>query len=171
MKIAPALCLDLDGTIRYSRNGKFINKPADIALFPDVEAKLWEYRDIGWLILGLSNQGGVAYGILSPTDEAVGLKTTFDLFERNPFHIVKSCYHHPKGKLEPYCHESLLRKPHIGMLALCEFEVFNLGWVIDWPGSLMVGDRDEDHLCALRAEIKFLWAWEFFGRPQPDAVE
>ena len=32
-KVHPALFLDLDGTIRYSKNGKFINHPEDIELF------------------------------------------------------------------------------------------------------------------------------------------
>lgn len=35
--VRPALCLDLDGTIRYSKNGDFINGPEDVALFEGVE--------------------------------------------------------------------------------------------------------------------------------------
>jgi D-glycero-D-manno-heptose 1,7-bisphosphate phosphatase len=168
LKIATALCLDLDGTIRYSRNGKFINKPEDITLFEGVESKLWEFREKNILIVGLSNQGGVAFGIKSPQQEMAEIDVTLALFERNPFHIVKCCWHHEKGKVFPFNYRSLHRKPDIGMLAECETEAFADGYVIDWNNSLFVGDRPEDEECAKRAGIAFQWAWDFFGRPRPE---
>lgn len=168
LKVMPALCLDFDGTIRYSRNGKFINKPEDIALFDGVEAALWEYRNDGYLIFGITNQGGVAFGLKSPHQEMVEIELTLALFGRNPFHIVKSCWHHEKGKAFPFNHRSLHRKPDIGMLAMCEYEAFNDGFVVDWDKSLFVGDRPEDQQCAINARIGFRWAWEFFGRPEPE---
>lgn len=168
-KLAPALCLDLDGTVRYSMNGDFINKPDDIALFGDVEAKIWEYRDNGYLIFGVTNQGGVAYGFKTPRDNDAEVNRTCELFARNPFHIIKSCLHHPGGTFEPYCHRSLLRKPQIGMLAACEVEAYEQGYIVDWDKSLFVGDRPEDRKCAENAGVEFKWAWEFFGRDNPDA--
>lgn len=164
-KIRPALCLDFDGTIRYSKSGKFISEPNDIALFEGVEAKVWEYRKDGFLIFGVTNQGGVAYGIKSVKDDMVQLDATIALFNKNPFHIIQTCYHHPGGRIEPYNHRSLLRKPHIGMLALCEADAWNHGgYIVDWDGSLFVGDRPEDELCSRNAGIAFRWADDFFGR-------
>ena len=171
LKVMPALCLDLDGTVRYSKSGEFINTPADIALFDGVEAKLWDYRDYNFLICGVSNQGGVAFGIKPPQQDAAELETMFSLFEKNPFHIVKTCWHHEKGKVFPFNRRSLLRKPDIGMLVLCEFEAYNAGIVIDWGNSLFVGDRPEDEECARRAGIDFQWAWDFFGREKPTPTE
>lgn len=168
--LKPALCLDFDGTIRYSLSGEFINKPEDVALFPDVEEKIWQYRDEGYLICGITNQGGVAYGYKTPSDNDAEIDKTCSLFERNPFHIIKSCLHHPKGSHEPYNHRSLLRKPDVGMLCLCEVEAWEAGYIVDWDHSLFVGDRPEDMECAERAGIHFSWAWEFFGRPNPDTV-
>jgi D-glycero-D-manno-heptose 1,7-bisphosphate phosphatase len=164
LPIKPALCLDLDGTIRHSKSGEFINGPLDVALFPDVEAKLWEYRKKGYLIFGISNQGGVAYGFKSFLTNDQEIEATINLFKENPFHIVKCCFHHPKGSIEPWNHRSLLRKPDIGMLVLCEVEAFDLGYVIDWDNSLFVGDRLEDEQCAERAGLRFISANEFFGR-------
>jgi len=163
-KVAPALCLDLDGTIRYSKNGEFVNKPEDVALFEGVESKLWEYRNKGYLIFGITNQGGVAYGFKTNEDHHRELDAMLALFFENPFHIIKSCFHHPSGKVEPYNHRSLLRKPDIGMLALCEVEAFEAGYIVDWDNSLFVGDRPEDEQCAKNASIAFRWANEFFGR-------
>jgi len=163
-KLQPALFLDFDGTIRHSKKGKFINKIEDIALFPDVEEKLWEYRNNGYLILGITNQGGVAFGYKKPDAMLKELQATLDLFQENPFHDVKSSYHHEKGRIEPYNHRSLLRKPDIGMLVQCEIDCFSQGIIIDWDNSLFVGDRPEDEECARRANIQFISAEVFFNR-------
>jgi D-glycero-D-manno-heptose 1,7-bisphosphate phosphatase len=68
----------------------------------------------------------------------------------------------------PYNYRSLLRKPDIGMLALMEYELFDEGYIVDWDNSLFVGDRPEDQECAKRAGLSFHWAWDFFGRPNPN---
>lgn len=164
-KLKPALCLDLDGTVRYSKNGDFINTPEDIALFDDVQEKIWQYRDEGYLIFGITNQGGVAYGYKTPPENDKELDRTIKLFERgNPFHLIKACFHHEKGTIEPYKHRSLLRKPDVGMLVLCEVEAFEAGYIVDWDNSLFVGDRPEDEQCAKNAGISFQWAKDFFNR-------
>jgi D-glycero-D-manno-heptose 1,7-bisphosphate phosphatase len=165
--VKPALRLDFDGTIRYARSGKrFIDGPDDVALFPGVENKLWSYRDDGYLIFGVTNQGGVAYEIKTPPEDMAVLDTTLALFARNPFHIVKVCWHHEDGTSPIFGHRSLFRKPDIGMLAMCEFEAFNAGFIVDWGNSLMVGDRPEDEECARRADIGFMWAKDFFEREE-----
>lgn len=161
-EVKPALCLDLDGTVRYSKSGKFIEKLEDIALFGGVEKKIWRYRDKGYLIFGVSNQAGVAYEYKTPSDDINELLATVGLFERgDPFHAIMTCYHHKKGTLEPYNHRSLLRKPDIGMLVICEKEAFEMGYIIDWDNSLFVGDRPEDEQCAQNAGIAFQWAKHF----------
>lgn len=164
MELKPALCLDLDGTIRYSKNGEFINGAGDVAVFPDVEERLWVYRNNGYLIFGASNQGGVAFGYKTVVDIDEELSVTLLAFDRNPFHIIKTCFHHEEGTVEPYNHRSLCRKPDIGMLALLEAEVWGHGIVVDWNESIFVGDRAEDEECARRAGISFVHADEFFGR-------
>lgn len=168
MQVKPALCLDLDGTVRYSKNGKFINTIDDISLFPGVETILWAYRDLGYLVFGISNQGGVAYGLKTPAQELAELDTMISLFHQNPFHLIKTCWHHPGGKIFPFNHRSLLRKPDIGMLVMCEYECFNAGYIVDWDNSLFVGDRPEDEQCAANARVAFKWAHEFFGREKTE---
>lgn len=159
----PALCLDLDGTIRRSKSGGFINGPGDVELFPGIEAKIWEYRDRGYLIFGISNQGAVAHDIKTVFDVEAELDATIALFESSPFHLIKQAFSMADGKCFPYNKRSLWRKPDIGMLAACEAEVFDEGYVVDWDNSLFVGDRPEDQECAKRAGIPFQWAIEFRG--------
>lgn len=163
-KLCPALCLDLDGTVRFSAEGEFINKAEDVRLFPDAEMKIWEYRDQGFLVFGISNQGGVAHGFKTAQGCNLEVEATFKQFKRNPFHIIKCCFHDERGKVEPYNHRSLLRKPDYGMLAICEVESFQAGYIVDWNNSLFVGDRSEDRDIANKAGIKFIPAEVFFGR-------
>lgn len=162
--VKPALCLDFDGTIRYSLSGDFIQKIEDIALFDGVEERLWEYRQKGYLLFGITNQAGVAYGYRTLQQVQAEIEATLGLFKNNPFHFVQMSVLHPQGNLSPFNHSTLLRKPEIGMLAVCEAEMFKQGMIVDWEKSLFVGDRPEDQECAQRASIQFAWADQFFGR-------
>jgi len=163
LEIRPALCLDLDGTIRTSKSNRFIQSPEDIELLLGVEEKVWEYREKGYLIFGITNQGGVAHKHKTPERNLSEIRATRELFERDPFHSVKYCYHMEGGSISPYNYRSLLRKPFTGMLALLEIEAWNEGFVIDWDNSIFVGDSDVDEECAENAGIEFHWADSFFN--------
>ena len=154
---ARALILDLDGTVRRSKSGKtFIDGPEDIELMPGIEEKIWSFRNDGFLILGASNQAGVAYGY--KTEDIIGdeVDVMVALFKENPFHAIKTCLCHEKGSVAPYNHRSLCRKPSIGMLVLLENDLYEYGVIIDWDNSLFVGDREEDEACANNAGVPFM---------------
>jgi D-glycero-D-manno-heptose 1,7-bisphosphate phosphatase len=166
-EIKPALVLDFDGTIRRSKSGReFIQGPDDVELFPDIENKIWKYRQKdNFLICGLTNQGGIALGHKTPLDAKRENERTAALFEKNPLHLIVMATHHTDGMLRPYFTRSLLRKPAYGGLALLEHLAYDhLAVAIDWDRSIMVGDREEDKQCADAAGIKFIHANEFFGR-------
>lgn len=167
IKIKPALCLDWDGTIRRSKSGAtFIKDQADIEIMPGIEKAIWAYRKMGYLIVGISNQGGVAFGFKTPSQINLERDATLSLFQNNPFHIVKMCYHMEGGKVHPYKYRSMLRKPNIGMLAVAEMDAWNDGFVmIDWDKSLFVGDRPEDEECAKNANISFKHVDTFLSEP------
>lgn len=154
--VAPALCLDFDGAVRRTKSGKsFIESPDDIELMPGIEEIIWKYRKAGWLILGVSNQGGVAHGFKTKEDVNKEFDVTFSLFEENPFHLVKAALSDGAGSVYPYNYRSLLRKPDIGMLVSMEEYLLRSGFIVDWDNSLFVGDRPEDEECAKRAGISF----------------
>lgn len=164
--LLPVLVVDLDGTIRFNGENPvgFINRAEEVAVFDDVEPKLWEYRDAGYLIFGATNQGGVAHGYKSVADVEAEIEATRAHFERDPFHDIRAAYSMSSGSVEPFNHRSLLRKPEIGMLALLEADQFQRGNVIDWEHSLMVGNGHEDEEFAKKAGIAFQYAQGFFGR-------
>lgn len=163
--VKPALCLDFDGTIRRSKSGKtFIQDENDIELMPGIEEKIWEYRNKGFLIFGVSNQAGVAHGFKTKKQVKKEMLITQELFKENPFNSVRWCISDAKGKDFPYNYRSLCRKPNIGSLALLENEFKVKGIIVDWDNSLFVGDRPEDEECSYNAGITFMHIDEFLKK-------
>jgi D-glycero-D-manno-heptose 1,7-bisphosphate phosphatase len=172
MQIKKALVLDFDGTIRRSKSGKtFIEGPHDIELIPSMDKWVWRYREMGYLIFGLSNQGGVAHGFKTFEQVQAEFEATYNLFNGNPFHAVKWCMHDGKGRVEPFCHRSLGRKPDIGLLFEMECDAYRAGFIVDWDHSLFVGDRPEDEECAKRAAIPFRHIDHFLTQPHEFPIE
>ncbi len=57
------LMLDLDGTVRCPKSrAKFISDPLDQEIIPEAQLVIAHYKSQGWLIVGATNQGGVAAG-------------------------------------------------------------------------------------------------------------
>jgi histidinol-phosphate phosphatase family protein len=162
----PAFIADLDGTIRYSQNGEHINGPDDVALYDHVIDGLWRYRMDGYLIFGVTNQGGVAHGYKTPDDVQAELQRMEQLAAQQseqgwPFHQIKACYYMENGSVEEFGFRSLCRKPSYGQLAVLEDEARANGFIIDWDRSIMIGDRDEDQACAEAAGVEFHGAEEW----------
>lgn len=159
MKPTKVLYLDLDGTVRkgYDELGKFVNGPDDVEVFEEVPALLQKYKDKGYRIVGITNQGGVALKHLSFKDmeQAVFVtqKQCNGLFDK-----IMACIHHPDAK-KPEMAICWCRKPRIG--SIIEATVA-LGEMYDeyYPPhmALFVGDRPEDEECAANANIKFMAA-------------
>lgn len=170
--VVPALFLDLDGTVRHSKKDPdgFIAGPDDIALYDDVMVMLRKFTREGYLIFGITNQGGVAHGFKTVEQVEAENRRTAELTasEDEPdglFHGIFYCPFDPKGRIEPFNRRSLSRKPGVGMLVQAEeFARGAFGVVIDYSRSLFVGDREEDRLCAQHAGIPFFWANDFFRR-------
>ncbi len=159
LEVKPALCVDLDGTIRDSASGAtFIKDHNDIEILPGAKEQLIKYKEKGFLILGISNQGGIAYGFKTQEQVELEIMRMDELLPVDIFDLVHFCNFHEDGKVEPWNVKSLYRKPYIGMLSLCEQQMWDTGVAIDWQESIFVGDRPEDKFCADAAGIKFILA-------------
>jgi D-glycero-D-manno-heptose 1,7-bisphosphate phosphatase len=166
----PALYLDWDGTVRRSKSGKtFIQDQNDIEIIEGAEEAIQRYRQKGFLICGITNQGGVAYGFKTFGQIDAEVRATIALFKENPWHSVEACLFMPGGTVEPYRHASLLRKPNYGMLVKIEEKMFAQGIIIDYKNSLFVGDRQEDEQCAHNAGIGFMPA-DMWLKPHPITI-
>lgn len=155
------LCLDLDGTVRQSKSGKtFIEGPDDVELIPGMKEWILHYRSLGYLVYGISNQGGIAHGFKTHAQVEAEMKATLRQLDMGFVNLLY-CPFDQKGKVDGYNFRSLSRKPNYGMLVLVEFDLHRLQHIPDWDNSLFVGDRPEDEECAKSAGIPFMWAHDF----------
>ena len=162
-RAVPVLYLDLDGTVRKGKDefGRFVNGPEDVEVFPEAVERMRLWKRGGGRIAGVSNQGGIALGIVTFDAVAAAMMETQrqcgDLFDR-----ILWCMHHPDAQ-NPEMARCWCRKPSAGAVVEAAH-----GLAERYPGefyppymSLFVGDRDEDRECARSAGIDFTWAAEW----------
>lgn len=156
IKTGRLLLLDRDGTLNHSLGTRPPNHPAEIELLPGVAAKLHQYAALGWRIVIVTNQGGVAFGYQT---EAQAYATHQALLDALPVEADASylCPHHPEGTISPYAIPCPNRKPAPGAI-LDALERFGARP----QDCLFVGDRETDHQAARAAGVPFEWAWNFF---------
>lgn len=163
-KRVPVLYLDIDGTVRQGKDDdldRFVNGPEDVVVFPEAVEMMRRWRAAGGRVVGVSNQGGIALGIVGARRVAAAMRETQrqtgGLFDRIMF-----CQHHPDAEnLEMgrcWC-----RKPSAGAVVEAAY-----GLAERFPGEiypaymgLFVGDRPEDEQCAASAGLDFQWAHEW----------
>ena len=128
----PAVFLDRDGTITSGIKG-YVNTPEELKLIPGVEDQLKRLIDLGYLLVVVTNQGGVAFGYLS-------LETAIE--------INKELYRQLKDKgvsidriyLCPHSGSCSFRKPNPGMLYAAAADLN-----IELSRSWMIGDMQSDY--------------------------
>jgi D-glycero-D-manno-heptose 1,7-bisphosphate phosphatase len=166
----PVLYLDIDGTVRQGKDdalGRFVNGPEDVVVFPQAVEMMrrWK-RGGGGRIIGVSNQGGIALGIVDPAKVAAAMDETHRQAERL-FDRIAWCSHHPDAT-HPEMARCWCRKPKAGLLIEAALDLARHHDEMYPPHmGLMVGDRLEDEACAAAAGLDFQWAAEW--RAQADA--
>lgn len=159
------LLLDIDGTVRQGKDdalGKFVNGPEDVIVFPEAVDRMRQWRADSGRIIGVSNQGGIALGILDFETVLDGMKETQrqadGLFDRIFF-----CRHHPKAD-DPLMAQCWCRKPLPGgaieAMNQLATQLRDRGVDEMYPPHLavMVGDRPEDEQMASALGVRFLSA-------------
>ncbi len=144
-----AIFFDCDGTL--IEDPGYINHPDQVKLLPGVTEALAELRAMGYKLVVVSNQSGVARGIV--TEKVLSqihdrLKQL--LAEKNAsVDRIYYCPYHPDGVIEKYRKESNDRKPAPGMLLTAAAEMG-----IDLNQSWMIGNGDRDIEAGLQAGCK-----------------
>ena len=145
-----AIILDYDGTLRTTISGKkYPQIPEDIKVLPKRKEVLSKYQDLGYFLLGVSNQSGVGKGTIS-NDQAVRcFEKTNELLD---LEIDYKFCPHSTFPINCYC-----RKPMPG-LAIDFIEKYKLN-----PSQcIMVGDQKTDLTFAERCGFNFIESSDFF---------
>lgn len=165
-RATPVLYVDIDGTVREGKNdplGRFVNGPEDVRVFPQAVEMMRRWKQRGGRIIGVSNQGGVALGIVRPDAVAAAMAETHSqtghLFDK-----LAWCSHHPNAD-HPEMARCWCRKPSPGLLIESALDLaHHHGEYYPPYMGLMVGDRPEDEQCAKAAGLDFVWAAEWRAR-------
>jgi len=144
-----AVFLDRDKTL--IEDPGYINSPTQLKILPGVVDALKQLKKMGYLLVVVTNQSGVARGIVKiETLEEIHQKLT-QLFAHKGVYLdrIYHCPFHPDGVIPEYRKESELRKPNPGMLLKAAKEMD-----IDLSESWMVGDSYRDIAAGKAANCK-----------------
>jgi histidinol-phosphate phosphatase family protein len=156
IKSARVLFVDRDGTLNRSLGARPPSRPGEVELLEGVSPKLHHYAAMGWRIVIVTNQGGVAFGYQTESQARATHQAVLDAL---PVEIDASylCPHHPEGTIPRYAIVCPNRKPAPGAIldALTRFQARP-------QDCLFVGDQESDRQAAEAAAVPFAWAEDFF---------
>jgi D-glycero-D-manno-heptose 1,7-bisphosphate phosphatase len=141
-----AVFLDRDGTIVEDIG--FVRRVEDVKLLPQAAEALARLNRAGWAVVVVTNQSGVARGLLSEKDVAATNERMKDLLKKQGAHVdaVYYCPHLPEGKVTEYAIVCGCRKPRPGMILKAAQDLD-----IDLANSVTVGDAPRDVEAGLSA--------------------
>src|SRR4051812_13755533 len=134
-----AIFLDKDGTL--IPDVPYNVDPSRMRLAPGVGPTLQKLQRLGFLLIVISNQSGVAKGFFSES----ALQPMFEHLKEMllaygvRLESLYYCPHHPEGRVQRYAIECECRKPKAGLItrAMEDYD-------IDASNSWMVGDIRDD---------------------------
>jgi D,D-heptose 1,7-bisphosphate phosphatase len=142
-----AIFLDRDGTINVDPG--YLNDPSEVRLFEGTGAALNLLKDAGYLLVVVSNQSGIARGLI--TEEQVQLVNSRinELLEKFSSVSIDHFFYCPHHESFGNSGECDCRKPNTGMItqAINKFDI-NLG------ASFLIGDSVADVLTGHNAGIR-----------------
>lgn len=146
-----ALILDYDGTLRecINGNGKYPVEKDQIEIKENRTKILNEYKEKGYRLLGVSNQSGIAKGLLTSEKAHELFKHTNQLLGVDIEYVF--C---PHQSAPPMCY---CRKPAIGW-----FLHFMHKYKLNRKNSIFVGDMTTDRTAATRFGCQYVDQAEFF---------
>ena len=137
----PAVFFDRDNTLIVGND--YLGDPAGVVLVAGAPAAVALCRELGYAVVVVSNQSGVARGMFTE-DAVAAVNRAMDeqLLAANPNAVIdrhEYCPHHPQGTAEGYAIDCDCRKPKPGMVLRAAEAM-----ALDLANSWMVGDAPRD---------------------------
>jgi len=164
--IKRAVFLDRDGTISPDKFG-YIKDPELYHLYPESCTALRILQEMGYLIFIVTNQSGIARGLLNLEQLSLVHQKMFDLLAEggvSPNGIYFSPYH-ADNSITPYNIHHEDRKPGIGM-----FMQASRDFSFDPKRSFMIGDRATDIGFACNAGMRSILLLTGNGQDEFDNI-
>lgn len=147
----PAIFFDRDNTLIV--NDGYLGEPSGVKLVPGAADAIARARSMGYLVVTVSNQSGVARGMFTEDDvRRVNERMDALLLAANRAAVIdrhEFCPYHPDATVEAYRQDSDLRKPKPGMIHRAAEKL-----AIDLDRSWLIGDAPRDieagHAAGLR---------------------
>jgi len=132
----PAVFLDRDGTL--IDDTAFVRDPAEVRVIPGAAEAVARFNAAGWRTVVVTNQSGIARGLLSEAEYAAVAAHVEGVFRETGarLDVQLHCPHHPEITGPCPC-----RKPSTGL-----YEEAAARFDIDFAASWYVGDRLRDLL-------------------------
>lgn len=145
----PAVFLDRDGVLNIDTHYPY--RPEDLVLVEGAGEALAFLKALGYLLIVVSNQSGVAKGLFTEQQvQDFNALLQARLAEKGgAVDAYYYCPYHPQGIIKSYSCEHPDRKPNPGML----FKAMKT-FSIDPHRSFLIGDRETDLAAAQAAFIK-----------------
>ena len=146
--VKPAVFLDRDGTLIHDAG--FLNRPAQVKLFPGSAEALRRLRAAGFRLFVVSNQSGVARGYFPESSVKKANDRIKSLLKAKGARIDRFfyCPHYPQGKVKSLAIVCDCRKPNPGMVK----KAARL-YPLDLGRSYVVGDKIDDLMLARKAHV------------------
>lgn len=166
LKMKKAIFLDRDGTLNVEK--KYLYREKDLEFEKGTVEALTILRDLGYLLIVVTNQSGIARQYYTEED----LKRFHQAFQRKlsvfGLKIDKFyyCPHHPEKGIGEYKLDCSCRKPKPGMLeqGISEFE-------IDRKSSYMVGDKYADVQAGMAAGVSSILVRTGYGKEEEQKLQ
>lgn len=146
----PAVFLDRDNTIIH--NDGDLGDPAQVRLIQGAASAIASLKGLGYSIVVITNQGGVARGKYTEKDVQAVHERINELVRQTSGGSIDRfyyCPYHPEGTVEQYKREHPWRKPQPGMLTQAAQDM-----QIDMAQSWMVGDQMRDIEAGLAVKVR-----------------
>ncbi|MCK5666541.1 MAG: D-glycero-beta-D-manno-heptose 1,7-bisphosphate 7-phosphatase [Thiotrichaceae bacterium] len=139
MSAQPAVFLDRDGVINFDPG--YVYRIDDYQFIPGVFSACREFIRLGYQIIIITNQSGIARGLYTEDDFKLLTKWMLDQFKEHGVEItdIYFCPHHEVHGKGQYKIDCLCRKPKPGMIKQAESE-----HQINLKQSILIGDKPDD---------------------------
>ncbi len=142
------LFLDRDGVVNF--NYGYVHSLDNFELIPNALETIKLANDLGFLVIIITNQAGIARGFYSEEQFQDFSNEINNYLIKKGAHIDATyyCPHHPSAGIGKYKKDCECRKPKPGMI-----EKAIIDWEIEKENSFLIGDNESDIIAAKECGI------------------